>query len=520
MIVRNGALVFGVNKPEVVKRVLPTAKHFRMKGRDLIAVKHTLDAVKILRNIGLNAPSPILHDGFQWTGRYTPMSHQEQTSEFLTLHRKAFVLNATGTGKSAAALWAAEYFLQRGHIKRVLIISPVSVIKVWADETFTTMPHRTVGFMHGTRKKRLDVLESGCDICVINFDGLTSLYNRTSKKSELDGKFDLIIVDEASTYRTPNTVRYEALKHLNTPDTRLWLMTGTPTPNAPTDAWAMIRLVSPKNVPSSFKLMQESLMVPQGPYKWAPRPNAYEKVREMMQPAIRFEKRDCLDLPPITYNNRYCELSVDQTKMFETMRKRMRHEDEYGTTISAANAAVKILKLQQICCGVVKDNDGNPVSLDASNRLDTLQELIEQAPDKVIVFVPFLFAMELIKNRLNDEGISCAVVNGSVPQRERAEIFSAFQRDASPRVLIAHPAVAAHGLTLTAASTIVWYAPIYSNEQYEQANARIERQGQKNAMSIYHMIAHPFEATIYDVLQKKKSMQGALLSLYRQAIGA
>lgn len=240
----------------------------------------------------------------------------------------------------------------------------------------------------------------------------------------------------------------------------------------------------------------------------------------MMQPAIRFEKRDCLDLPPITYNNRYCELSVDQTKMFETMRKRMRHEDEYGTTISAANAAVKILKLQQICCGVVKDNDGNPVSLDASNRLDTLQELIEQAPDKVIVFVPFLFAMELIKNRLNDEGISCAVVNGSVPQRERAEIFSAFQRDASPRVLIAHPAVAAHGLTLTAASTIVWYAPIYSNEQYEQANARIERQGQKNAMSIYHMIAHPFEATIYDVLQKKKSMQGALLSLYRQAIGA
>lgn len=519
MIVRNGALVFGVNKPEVVKRVLPTAKHFRMKGRDIIAVKHTLDAAKVLRNIGLHAPSPILHDGFQWTGRYTPMSHQSQTSEFLTLHRKAFVLNATGTGKSAAALWAAEYLMQRGHVRRILIVSPVSVMKVWADETFTTMPHRTVGFMHGTRKKRIDVLNSGCDICVINFDGITSLFDKKKKKSELDKRFDLIIVDEASTYRTANTVRYDALKHLNTPETRLWLMTGTPTPNAPTDAWALTRLVSPSNVPASFKLMQETLMTPNGPYKWAPKPGAYEKIREVMQPAIRFEKRECLDLPPITYNNRYCELSPAQASMFETMRKKMRHEDEYGTEISAANAAVKILKLQQICCGVVKDNDANAVYLDAGNRLDTLQELIEQAPDKVIVFVPFLFAMELIKHRLTEAGISCAVVNGKVPAGERAEIFSAFQRDKTPHVLIAHPAVAAHGLTLTAASTIVWYAPIYSNEQYEQANARIERQGQKNAMSIYHMIAHPFEATIYDVLQKKKSMQGALLSLYRQAVG-
>lgn len=520
MIVRNGALLFGVDKPDIVLRALPNARHILHQGKNLIAVKHSLDATRVLRNIGLKAPCPMTHDGFTWPGRYTPMSHQIATAEFLTLHPKAFVLNDTGTGKTAAALWAAEYLMQRGYVRRMLIVSPVSVMKVWADEAFCVLPHRTCGMMYGTRKKRLDILESGCDITIINFDGVTSLYDAVKKCSPLDGQFDLIIVDEAATYRSHTTKRYAALKSLNTLPTRLWLMTGTPTPNAPTDAWGMCRLVQPRSVPASFKMIQEALMRPAGPYKWVPKFGAYEQVRKMMQPAIRYEKKDCLDLPPVTYNSRYCELTPNQEKVFDTMKRRMRHEDEFGTEITAKNAAIKVLKLQQICCGVVKDNDENPVYLDAAPRLDLVTELIEQAPDKVIVFVPFLFAMDMLKTHLEARGISNAVVNGKVPQHERGEIFSAFQRTENPRVLIAHPAVTAHGLTLTAASTIVWFAPIYSNEQYEQANARINRQGQTKAMSIYHVVAHPFESAIYDVLKNKKSMQGALLGLYRQAIGA
>lgn len=520
MIVRNGALVFGVDKPDIVLRALPNARHIRHNGVDLVAVKHSLDAVRVLRNIGLEAPSPLTHDGFEWTGRFKPMSHQIATAEFLTVYFKAFVLNDTGTGKTAAALWALEWLMQRGHIKRVLIICPVSVMKVWQDEAFSVLPHRLVGFMYGSRKKRLDILASGCHISIINFDGVTALYDKKTKSSPLDDQFDLIIVDEAATYRNATTQRYAALKALNKPGTRLWLMTGTPTPNAPTDAWGMCRLVCPRNVPQSFKMAQEALMRQAGPYKWVPKFDAYTKVRAMMQPAIRFEKKDCLDLPPVTYNRRYCELTEEQTKIFAVMKKRMRHEDEFGTEITAKNAAIKVLKLQQICCGVVKDNDENPVYLDARNRLNLVTELIEQVPDKVIVFVPFLFAMDMLEAHLNELGISNTVVNGNVKQSERAERFSAFQRDPEPKVLIAHPAVAAHGLTLTAASTIIWYAPIYSNEQYEQANARIDRQGQTKAMSIYHIVAHPFESAIYDVLQNKKSMQGALLTLYRQATEA
>lgn len=514
------ALVMAVNNPQPLLEALPNAKHVKHKGHDLVLVRHDLDSTKVLRNMGLMAPTPLLHDGFIFPGRYKPMAHQIETADFATINRKLFILNGTGTGKTAAALWGSEYLIERGHVKRVLIICPLSVTKVWADEIFGTLPHRTAGLMIGTKKKRLDILEAGYDFTIINFDGASSLFEnnkKTRKKSSpLKDKFDLIIVDEASAYRNAGTDRYEALKFLNTANVRLWLLTATPTPNAPTDAWAMVRLVSPSRVPDSFNLFRETVMQPAGPYKWVPRIGWKDTIWNVMQPAIRFEKKDCLDLPPITYNDRYAELEPEQTKAFEAMKAKLKHENE-GVEITAANAAVKIIKLQQICCGVVKDDDGNPVYLKADKRLKLTLELVQSAAQKVIIFVPFIFSMELVKEYLERHGVTTALVNGNVSAHERADIFTAFQRSAEPKVLIAHPAVAAHGLTLTAADTIIWYAPIYSLEQYEQANARIERQGQKNAMSIYHIISHPFEATIYDVLKKKGSVQSALLTLYGEA---
>lgn len=521
-----GALIMAVNNPHAITSVMPNAKHIRHQNKELVLVKHTLCSTKVLRNLGLNAPTPMLHDGYVWPGPAThrPMDHQIQTADFITVNNKLFVLNGTGTGKTGAALWGLDYLMLRGYVKRVLIVCPLSVIKpVWQDEAFMLLPHRSCGVLTGSKDKKLKVLESGCEICVINFDGLSSLFHndkkRRKKSCPLKDRFDLIIVDEASTYRNADTDRYEALKFINTPQVRLWLMTATPVPNSPTDAWGLTRLVSPSRVPDSFNLFRETVMQPAGPYKWVPKIGAEKTVREVMQPAIRFEKKDCLDLPPLTYNDRYCELEDEQKEMFSVMKSKMKHEDaESGVSIQAANAAVKILKLQQICCGVVKDDDGNAVHLKCNKRLNLLLELIEQANDKVIVFVPFIFSMHMIMAFLAKHKISAALVNGEVPNHERAQIFTAFQQSETPRVLVAHPAVAAHGLTLTAASTVIWYAPIYSLEHYEQANARIERKGQKNVMSVFHMISHPFEAAIFNVLKKKGSVQGALLNLYREAV--
>jgi SNF2 family DNA or RNA helicase len=513
MIARNGALLMQVAEPDKIVALIPTAKLIRYKGHDLLAVKHGLEEAVVLRNLGLNAPSPLLYDGFRFAGRYTPMHHQVETAEFLTLNRRAFVLSEMGVGKSSAALWGLDYLKQRGFVKRVLVVCPLSVTKVWMDEGFTTTPHLSVGVMTGTRAKRLDVLQAGYDITVINFDGLS----HTAK--DMKGKFDLVIVDEASAYRNASTGRYKALRSLLTPQTRLWLLTGTPTPNAPTDAWAQVWLVSPGNVPPSFKLFQETVMRSAGPYKWIPKQGHKEIVYAAMQPAVRFTKKDCLDLPDVTYNNRYCELTVAQKNVFDKLRKTMRHEDE-NTTITAANAAVRVIKLQQVCCGIVKDDGGEPVPLDDTPRMELLMELLEEIEGKVIVFAPFIYVMERLRTEINKK-YSSALVNGSVNQAQRSAIFNEFQNDPNgPKVLIAHPATTAHGLTLTAASNIIWYAPIYSIEQYEQANARIDRKGQNEPCTVTHIGAHPFEWAIYKVLQTKASLQSELLALYRRLIDA
>jgi SNF2 family DNA or RNA helicase len=155
--------------------------------------------------------------------------------------------------------------------------------------------------------------------------------------------------------------------------------------------------------------------------------------------------------------------------------------------------------------------------VDDTPRIELLMELLEEIEGKVIIFVPFIYVMERLRSIMSKK-YSVALVNGNVGQAERNTIFNAFQNDPEPKILLAHPATTAHGLTLTAASNIIWYAPIYSIEQYEQANARIDRKGQTEPCTVTHIGAHPFEWAIYNVLQTKASMQGELLELYKQVL--
>lgn len=502
-----------VDNPTSITVHIPTAKAIRFKNRNIVAVKHTLDSTKVLRNLGLDAPSPILYDGFIFGGRYKPMEHQTKTAEFLTLYNRAFVFNTMGTGKTAAALWTLNYLKERNYIKKILIISPLSVMDVWVNEAFNVIPHIAATQLIGKREKRIELLNSGASIAVINFDGVVSIQEELEK-----WKPDLIIADEASAYCNPNTKRYKALRALLRPDTRLWLLTGTPIANAPTDAYGLIKLVSPASIPASFKLFQETLMFKRGPYKWFPKAGAEERVYELMQPAIRFTKKDCLDLPPVTFNSRHCKMSEQQLEVFNNVRAQMKHEDEEGgVEIKAVNAAVKLIKLQQIMCGVVKDTNGDPVFLNPEPRLQLIKELADSAEAKVIVYVPFIHAMHLVRNYLQ-QFYETALVNGDVSKTERSEIFRRFQTDDKLKILIAHPKVAAHGLTLTAANVIIWYAPVFSIDQYTQANARIDRPGQTLPMSIYNIACHPVETSIYSLLQARESLQSRVLDLYGGAL--
>lgn len=431
---------------------------------------------------------------------------------FWVMRRNGNIVITGNTGKTAAALWATEYLRARGIVKNILVICPLSVMDVWTSEIFSVLPHWSSTQLIGKRERRVDLLED-TNFGIINYDGLVSIQKEVAKWNP-----DLVIVDEASAYCNPRTKRHAALRAILRPTARLWMLTGTPIANAPTDAYGLIKLINPSCIPPSFKLFQETLMRKFGPYKWVPRAGAEAKVFELMQPAIRFSKKDCLDLPPITFNHRRCEMSKKQLEVFVDVKSEMKHEDqESGSEIKAVNAAVKLIKLQQIMCGVVKDTDGNPLELDPKERLELIKELVSEAEAKVIIFVPFIHAMHLVQNYLAKD-YQTELVNGAVSKANRDDIFRRFQQDDKLKVLIAHPKVAAHGLNLTAANTIIWYAPIFSIDQYTQANARIERTGQKLSMSIYNISCHPVETAIYALLRARESLQARVLDLYDTAL--
>lgn len=505
------ALALRLSNPERVLATIPTAKILATKEGNLVVAPHRLDEVRVLRNLGIQAPSPILHY-YNWPGRFTPYHHQKQTAAFLTIHPRALVLNQIGTGKTKSALWAADYLMTIGAVKKVLVISPLSTLeRVWADEVFTSLYHRKAVVLHGTAERRSKLLKTSADFYIVNHDGFAIICDDPA------ADFDLIIVDEAAVFRNPSTIRFRIFKKYmeKHPDTRLWLMTGTPTPNEPTDAWSLGHLVQNPNVPKTHGAFKEQVMYKAGMHRWTVRPESAEIVRHILQPSVIYQRDECFDLPDTVFQTRHVELTDEQKHHFKTMYKHLVAELDSGAQITAVNEAVKMQKLIQIACGVAYGDDKQRLEIDATPRIAAVEEIIEEAGEKVILFVPLTGTLHMLEKRLSKRW-PCAIVNGEVSAAKRAAIFDAFQNHPEPKVLIAHPATMAHGLTLTAASTVIWYGPITSNEQYVQANGRVERIGKKHIANVVNIEATSLERELYKRLAEKQSLQGLLLDLIRQ----
>jgi len=512
---RAKALMLNLNNPDKVLELIASARPMIKQGKKLVVLPHKLDEVKVLRNIGIDAPSPIMHY-YDWPGRFTPYDHQRETAAFLTLHKRCLVLNEIGTGKTQSALWAADYLMKIGAIKKVLILSPLSTLeRVWGDAVFTELYHRKAVVLHGSAARRKKLLKQDVDFYILNHDGFKVVYD------ELMGEFDLVIVDEAAVYRNGMSQRFKLFQQwlsLN-PNTRLWLMTGTPTPNEPPDAWALGRLVGNLYCPDRWTVFRDMTMQKMSVFTWKPKPTAIDTVRNILQPAVRYTRDECFDLPDTVFQTRKVDLTAQQKEHYKTMMQHLlvsvTDDGQLKGTISAFNEAVKLQKLVQISCGVAYGEKGERIELDCTPRVNVVKELVEQADSKVIVFVPLTGALRMLERELGKKS-TVAVVNGEVSSAKRNQIFNDFQNSEDPKVLIAHPATMAHGLTLTAASTVIWYGPITSNEQYVQANGRTERIGKRHVTNVVHIESTALEHKMYDRLMGKQKLQGLLLDLIRE----
>jgi SNF2 family DNA or RNA helicase len=509
-IVEDKALLLEVPDPSVVTDNI----HKSAEVAEGVLVKWGHTESEILAQLGFDdTPSPMLKS-YQWTGKLTPFEHQKTTASFLSIRKRAFCFNEQGTGKTASVIWAADYLMKRGLVKRVLVLCPLSIMKsAWQQDLFKFAMHRSCSVAHGTAKQREKIINAGADFVIINFDGLAIV-----KDQIIAGGFDLIVIDEANAYKNAQTNRWGVLnKIVKDTDPRLWLLTGTPAAQSPLDAYGLAKLADTRGCPKYYGQYRDQVMMKVTQFKWIPKPKAQDIVHNILQPAIRFEKKDCLDLPEVTHTEREAPLTPQQRKYYTQLKSQMLFEAE-GEEVSALNAATKINKLLQISGGAVYTDTGEVLEFDVSNRLNVVLEVIEEASNKVLVFVPFTHTIELLRAKLEKEGITCDVINGKVPVNKRSDIVQRFQTHPNPHVLIIQPQAASHGLTLTAADTIIWYAPVTSVETYLQANARINRPGQKNAMTIVHIRGSEVEERLYSMLQNNIDNHEKIIDLYRREL--
>lgn len=515
-IIENRALLFRTRNPDKFS-IIPKSQVVRqIDGGAEIAVYWGLDEARVLRNLGIkDVPSPITKR-YDWPGRYKPMAHQIDTAAFLTLNRKAFVFSEPGTGKTLSALWAADYLMRVGKVRRVLILCPLSIMhSAWMQDINNSIIHRSAIIAHHPKAaRRIEMVQSDYEIVISNYEGL----NLIAEEVRADGRFDLVIGDEANAWKSTTTRRWKTLNSIITPNTYLWMMTGTPASQSPADAYGLAKLVNPEAVPKFYTGWRDKVLTKVSMYRWIPQHDARDKVFAALQPAIRFTKAQCLDLPPVVTMTREVELTAQQRKYYELLRERMMVQAA-GETITAINAAAAVSKLLQVSAGAAYTDDREVVEFDASPRLAVLDEVLEETDRKVLIFALFTNAIETIHKHLTSKGVKAEIIDGSVPAHKRAQIIHRFQTTPEPRVLVMQPQASAHGITLTAADTVVFYGPLMSVEQYVQCIARSDRKGQdSDKVTVIHIQSSPIEKRMFKALTDRVTDNVLLTDMFNEAV--
>lgn len=511
-----------------LRQAIPEAREI---NGHYLAVPRNLHTSQVLRHFNFPVPPVLTDENYKWP-RHPSIGHpyesQKLTTNFMILHPRCFVLSDMGVGKTLSTLWAADAVMRmhKPGTCRALIVCPLSIMqRVWSDGIFKNfLGARTVEILHGDANRRLAALARPADFYIVNFDGV-GVGAHTRKRFELDGfskalaerdDIKIAICDEASAYKDSTTKRHRIARLVFGKRDYLWMLTGTPTPNAPTDAYGLAKLLNNAFGKSKQSFQMETMyQVAPNSFKWVPRKDGYEKARALLKPSIRFAIEDVWDSPPTTTQLREVELTAEQKKLMADLKKDFVVTVKSGAAISAVNEAAARIKFVQISLGAIYDQNHRVHAIDAKPRHAELMDVLEQVPGKAIIFSPLTSIINIIYKNIKDK-YGAAIVNGDVSQKDRSNIFQAFQDLENPlRVLVADPQTMGHGLDLYAARAIVWFGPTEKPELYAQANARMQRPGQRFPTAVVQLVSNPLEREIFRRLENNLALQGALLDLVK-----
>ncbi len=459
----------------------------------------------------------------------TPYEHQNNAFRFACSKfgllpsqypsRGVALLMEMGTGKTLTGIGITGALFRHGKIRRVLVVAPLSILGVWEQEfqTFAAYPY-TLTVLKGTSGKKAEMLQrirsDGLQIVVVNYESAWRI-----EKELLRFDPDLIIADEAHRLKEARTAQSKAMHHLGDKARYKLLLTGTVITNRELDVFSQYRFLNKGVFGDSFFAFRNRYFDMVGYGNHIPRFRNYmldDFLRRMHSVAFRVTKSECLDLPDITEEIRAVDLEPKAMKIYKELEQQS-FTELADSEVSAVNVLTKLLRLSQVTGGHLTDDDGGSNAVSTAKQ-DALSDILESAmaeEKKIVVMARFVPELNDIQSLLEKKGISYAVVRGGITDRE--EQIRRFQEDSDCRVFVGQIAAAGLGITLTTASTMVFYSLDYSMSNFQQAKARIHRVSQtENCLYIYLVAKGTVDTKVLCALRHKVDLAKTLVDDYRQ----
>ncbi len=420
--------------------------------------------------------------------KFIPHDYQVYTIEKMIKTKRMMGILDMGLGKTVCTLTAVDFLVNSSfEISKVLVIAPLRVASMTWTEELTKWDHLkdlTISKAIGSEAKRIEAINSGSDITTINRENVVWLVDYFLKLRKWP--YDLIIIDESSSFKSNSSKRFKALRKVIGISKRVILLTGTPAPNSLMDLWSQMFLVDQgerlgKTITSYrtnyFNPGRRNRVVV---FDYVPKPGAEEAIYKKISDVSMSLKTSDVDIPMPERVDNYIKVEMDS----RTQKLYQELEREYILTldeenITAGSAAVVVNKLLQMANGAVYSNDKNVIQIH-DLKIEALKEILNDYPGKpVMVFYNFKHDLAKLKEAFKNEE----------PKELKCEEDKEAWDKGEIRLLLAHPASMGHGLNLqSGGSIIVWYGLTWSLELYQQANARLYRQGQKDTVIINHLI--------------------------------
>lgn len=454
---------------------------------------------------------------------FIPKQHQTIALEFLRSHDHCALFLDMGLGKTVVSLTVAQELLDDFRINKALVIAPLRVAEdTWSRECgkWDHLNSLRVSKVLGSAKDRIAALETTADIYVINRDNVQWLVEY------LNGiwPFDLVIIDELSSFKSSQSKRFRMLRRVIRQSSYVWGLTGTPASNGYMDLWAEIFLIDSgerleKSI-TKYRNKYFSVGAHSGHivYQYILKRTAKEEIDNRLSDiCLSMSKEDWLQLPPITYNEVIVRMSKEERKIYDRFEDErvlplfgnaLSDLDNMDAVVSGDTAAAISNKLLQMANGSVYDNKDGVFHLH-DRKLEALQEISDSSQGQpLLVFYSYKHDIENIKKAFPE----AVLLKGP-------EEITKWNEKKIP-ILLAHPSSAGYGLNLQEGShTIVWYGLPWSLEGYQQANARLHRQGQEHPVIVHHIVCErTLDERVLRVLQGKDATQRALLDALKQYV--